>query len=61
MCALFAYIYLRSTVISSSAVDLGTENLISTTNDWTISISYFSAKHTEKRSENKDLNGSESE
>jgi hypothetical protein len=33
-------------VIASSAVDLGTDNLISKTNDWNISISSFSAKFT---------------
>jgi hypothetical protein len=46
MFALFVSIYFRSTVIASSAVDLGTENLISKTNGWNISMSCFSAKST---------------
>ena len=54
-------IYFRSTVIASSAVDHGTENLTSKTNDWYITISCFFAKYTEIRSKNTDLNGSESE
>jgi hypothetical protein len=33
MFALFVSIYVRSTAIASSAVDLGTENLINKTND----------------------------
>jgi hypothetical protein len=60
MFALFVSIYFKSTVIALSVVDLGTENLISKTNDRNISMSCFSAKHTELRSKNTDLNGSES-
>jgi hypothetical protein len=61
MFALLFSIYIRSTMIAWSAVDLGTESLISKINAWNISMSCFSAKHTEIRSKNKDLNGLESE